>query len=162
MSERPTLERILIYRGVLERLRSEKTQISCGELVLEIDTLPADVVRDDFVAMGLPWSSRGTVDLNQAYWAVVNEQFTAESEIAAGVSIDLTMPSEAEISAALPRRETPERAKRALEAAQIIDRSFDGLADFPLGLIGHGRMSNGTVAFQHQLRTAKYVMEDMN
>lgn len=161
-SEGPTLERILIYLEVLEHLRNEKTEISCGDFVLEVNTLPADVVRDDFVAMGLPWGPRVKVDLNTAYWAVVDRQSTVEDEIALGTTIKLALPTEAEISAALPRRETPERAEHAFEAAQILDLSFDGFENLELALLGHGRMTDGTVAFRHQLKTAKYVMEDMN
>jgi SNF2 family DNA or RNA helicase len=161
-SEGPALERILVYIGVLERLRGEKAQTSCGDFVLEVQTISADVVRDDFVAIGLPWGPRGKVDLDQAYWAIVARQSTVEDEIASGATVRPVVPTEAEILAALPRRETPERAERAVEAARILDLSFDGLENLELALLGHGRMTDGAVAFRHQLKTAKYAMEDMN
>ena len=161
-SERPTLERILIYLRVLQRLRNEKTEISYGDLVIEVEAVTADVMRKDFLAMSLPWAPRGKLDLNQAYWAVVNEQSAAEQQLALGATIKLTAPTEAEICAALPRRETPARAEHGFEAARILDLSFDGLASLELALVGHGRMTGGAVAFRHQLKTAKQVMEDMN
>ncbi|HXM48519.1 MAG TPA: SNF2-related protein [Pyrinomonadaceae bacterium] len=161
-SEGPPLERVLLYVDALERLRAEKAEISCGDFVLELETLSADVVRDDFVVMGLPWKPRGKVDLNQAYWAVVDRQAKAEGEIESSATVGPVFPAEAEILAALPRRETPERAAHAVQAAQMLDLSFDSFENLDLALLAHGRMTDGAVAFPHQLKTARYVMEDMN
>jgi SNF2 family DNA or RNA helicase len=161
-SEAVPLERILIYLAVLERLRKETTHISWGDFVLEVKTLPPDVIRDDFQVMGLRVKPRETLDVNEAYWAVVEQQAKVEREIASGATIKLAVPTEGEITASLPRRETPERAKRAVETADLLDVSFDEFEDLELMLLAHGRMIDGKVAFPHQLKTAKYVMEDMN
>lgn len=153
---------ILIYLPVLDRLRKEKSHVSWGDFVVEVDTLRGEEIRNDFEAMELPNGARQQVDLNQAYWAVVDQQGRAERESAAGATIELEFPAEAEIAAALPRRETPERAGEAFERAQMLDLSLDTFESLDLTLLGHGRMSDGSVAFPHQLKSAKYIMEEMN
>ena len=155
------LERILIYVPVLNRLRSKNTHASWGDFVVEVQTLSPEVIRDDFVAMGLRAAPRVKVDLNEAYWTVVDQQGIVEREIAAGANLEVGAPTVEEICAALPHRENPERAQRAFEAAQLRDVAFDRLEDLELMLLGQGRMTDKVVAFPHQLKTAKQVMEEM-
>lgn len=158
-SDGPPLNRVLTYLDVLERLRSQNTHIPTAQFVLLIETLPAEIIRNDFVSMGLPWQPRADIDLNEAYWAVINRQPAAERK---ADKLQLACPSAADILAALPQREHTNRTEYALEAAQMLDLAFDALGNLELALLGHGRMTDGTVAFQHQLSTAKRVMEDMN
>lgn len=158
----PVLKNVLIYLEALERLRKEVIHIRSAEFVLLIETLTAEEVRNDFVSMGLPWEPRGNIDVNQAYWAVVNRQAEVEREISTETNLQPEFPTEADILAALPQRESPERAERAFEAAQMLDLSFEALENLALALLGHGRMTDGNVAFRHQLSTAKSVIEEMN
>ncbi|MGH9762367.1 MAG: DEAD/DEAH box helicase [Blastocatellia bacterium] len=166
-SEVPPLERIIAYLHLLEALRGRRETIPTGEFVVLLGNLPADTVRDDFVAMGIVWSIRKPLDIQSTYWTVGKYVDEAERNARETGNLQLELPTEAEILKALPlgqKGKTAPDASGALgaEAAEMIDIAFECLTRLELSLLGHGRMSAGEIAFPHQLRTAKSVSEEMH
>jgi SNF2 family DNA or RNA helicase len=148
---------------VLEKLRGSAKTISQGDFILLLDKLTAAEVRNDFAAIGISLSPERKFDVQSAYWAVVKAQSTAETEASKAANIELALPDESSLISLLsntkpiggnPDLTTP-------EAALILEFAFDCLEHLELTFLGHGRMSDGEVAFRHQLQTAKRVFEEM-
>lgn len=163
----PPLQRILRYRPLLEKLRTERNSTPTADFIVALGELSPDVVRQDFADMGLSLDVRSSLDVNSAYWAVVHYQSSAENELRKSGNIELSLPSEADVEGRLQALKEIDvdrnRSNRfGITAARMMELAFDATGEFDLFLLGHGRMSDGQVAFRHQLQTAKRVLEEMN
>lgn len=163
----PPLQRILSYRETLERLREEGAALTTTTFIVALGQFSPDIVRQDFAEMGVGLDLRSNLDVDSAYWAVVRCQAFAEDELRTSGSIGLQFP---ELTTLLAQVEALERtyadgrrsASSGCHAARMVELAFDAADGLSLFLLGHGRMSNGQVAFPHQLKTAKRVLEEMN
>ena len=163
----PPLQRILRYLPALEELHEGKANIPTASFIISLGEFSPDTVRQDFVDMGITLDHRSNLDVDAAYWAVIKCQASAEYEVKKSTNMQLQLPTEADIQAALKsmqRVDTPRSRSGRSEpgAARMVELAFDGTESLELFLLGQGRMSDGQVAFRHQLQTAKRVLEEMN
>lgn len=163
----PPLQRILRYLPALEKLHEGKATISTAHFIVSLDKLTPDTVREDFAEMGMTLDPRSNLDVDRAYWTVVQCQTSAEYELKKSGNMQLLVPTEADLQASLESIHSSEAANRrpswsGPEAARMVEVAFDATESLDLFLLGHGRMSDGHVAFRHQLETAKRVLEEMH
>ena len=160
------LDRTLYYASVLDRLRAKSAALPAVELIAAFEDVTPKTVRDDFNSKGVAIDAGTISDLHALYWMVVAWRDEAERETLSTSDLHLELPTEREIRAMLPgghkSRVSGSTDVPAGVAAQLMDLAFDVAVEKPeLFLFGHGRARSGSIAYSHQITTAKRVLEEM-
>lgn len=164
----PPLGHLISYLTVLSRLRNKKSSsISLNDFVGELENLTPQAVRSDLEELGIDATKE--IDIDRLYWGVQRAQTAAENVVRQADALEVAIPTREEVLLLLERCSSNADSVRDSigsgnvgEAISTLEAAYDYAIEEPsLFLLGHGQMTAGKIAFLHQIKTCKRLLEQM-